>query len=236
MESLSFNDPPRSQGVSVGQSGLLQPKPKANNNFKSHLFADPKVQRPKSADPSMHNRIQHGSPQVHLAAGERARSPTSHLYEKTNFLQLAAGSHQPHAYGQGQQHSGNSEEGFDQSNAHKLGALATINSRVALDFNRKAFQQSGQNRGHSAAAYEESLNRQSNSSSVPTSTQKYSVAAMSGGAVGSAQGQEGRRLLTQAEDFFTFDACVEQLFDAGRDCQPGLVEQHPCVVEVTKIT
>lgn len=201
MDAMSFSDLARTPGAGPGAGpgsglGLLQPKPKANGTFKSHLFADPKVQRPKLADPSLHVRGTH--------PGDRARSPTSHLYEKTSFLQLAAASHLPHAYGHGQQHGhnhahgqahslqqhpqqslqqgGNStDEGYDHAAAHKLGALATINSRVALDFNRKAFQQTGQPRGHTAAAvYEESLNRQANSSSVPTSTQKYSVAAMAG--------------------------------------------------------
>ncbi|OBA20687.1 hypothetical protein METBIDRAFT_71879 [Metschnikowia bicuspidata var. bicuspidata NRRL YB-4993] len=194
MDSLSFSDAPRAQAASAAenqQASLLQPKPKANSKFHSHLFADSKVQRPKLADPSLHNRVTPGQPQTHPGQpqthpgqpqthhGERTRSPTSHLYEKTSFLQLAAASHLPHSYGHGQQHvPSTADEGFDQSAAHKLGALATINSRVALDFNRKVFQHAGPSRGHTAAAYEESLNRQNNSSSVPANTQKYSVAAM----------------------------------------------------------
>ena len=165
MENLSFND-------LRADLALLQPKPKVNG-FKSHLFADSKVPRPKLADPTLHTRA--AQP---LHPGERARLPTSHLYEKTNFLQLAAASHLPHQYGAGMHAPAGNDDGFDHSAAHKMGALATINSRVALDYNRKPFL--SVSRGHSAAAYEELLHRQSNSLSVPANTQKYSVAAMGG--------------------------------------------------------
>ncbi|EEQ40321.1 hypothetical protein CLUG_04449 [Clavispora lusitaniae ATCC 42720] len=171
MESMSLGDSMRSTST-MGSGGLVQPKPKTNA-FKSHLFADPKVQRPKSADPSLHNRFSQGQSPM-----DRARSPTSHFYEKTNFLQLAAASNSSHMYSQGQHVSNSSEEGLDSSAASKLGALATINSRVALDSNRKNHQPVAQARGHSALSYEESINRMGNSSSVPASTsQKYSVAA-----------------------------------------------------------
>lgn len=53
-------------------------------------------------------------------------SPTAHLSEKTSFLQLAAGP-SPHTY-----------PGDDGLDAAKLGALATINSRVALDSRKHA--------------------------------------------------------------------------------------------------
>lgn len=154
MESLSLDE-------RLQSTGLAQPKPKANSAFRSHLFVDPKVQRPKLADPSLHNRF----PQNPI---ERSRSPTSHLFEKTSFLQLAAGSAASSPYA-------HNDDGLDVSAASKLGALATINLRVALDSSRKNFPAP-----RTAAAYEESINRQANSSSVPATTQKYSVAALGG--------------------------------------------------------
>lgn len=163
LDSLSLDESRQgiNSGLSMqpqGVSPLVQPKPKTN--LRSHLFADMKVQRPKLADPSLHNRFP--------SQLDRARSPTSHLYEKTNFLQLAAGT----AYG------GSSDEGLDLSAASKLGALATINSRLAVDSSRKNHAQA--RGGRSALAYEETLNRAGNSSSVPATTQKYSMAAMAG--------------------------------------------------------
>ncbi|WPK23885.1 hypothetical protein PUMCH_001135 [Australozyma saopauloensis] len=178
--------------------GLLQPKPKANGNFRSHLFSDPKVQRPKSADPTVNGRLaqvngpssagHNGYPNqafpspslrnqpLGQLAVDRARSPTTHLCEKTSFLQLAAGQ-SPHSFGP------SSEDSLDLSAALKLGALATINSRVVLDSGRKNYAQAsaGQRGGVSAtASFEESLNRQAHSSSVPVGAQKYSTVAMSG--------------------------------------------------------
>lgn len=162
--------------LAMSQSSLVQPKPKANA-FRSHLFADPKVQRPKLADPALHNKAPAPNPHAQL---ERARSPAAHLNEKTNFLQLAAASsNSPHGYSPNQQMSNSSEDGLDLSAANKLGALATINSRVALDLNRKNHQL-GPSR-HGVLAYEELINRAGNSLSVPAvATQKYSAAAMSG--------------------------------------------------------
>lgn len=170
IDSLSLDGMRHQQTMS--NVSLVQPKPKANT-FRSHLFVDPKVQRPKLADPTV-------KPQAGQAQFDRARSPASHLYEKTNFLQLAAASsNSPHSYPLGQQMTNSSEEGLDLSATSKLGALATINSRVALDSNRKNHQV-GPNR-HTALAYEELINRTANSSSVPApTTQKYSTAAMAG--------------------------------------------------------
>lgn len=177
MDSLSLDD-------SLNQQSLLnlaQPKPKTNT-FQNHLFSDPKVQRPKLADPTLHNRNAQAQAQL-----ERLRSPTSHLYEKTNFLQLAAASsntqHSANSHHYSQPLHGSSEDGLDLSAASKLGALATINLRVALDSSRKNFQPSR------AAAYEESINRMANSSSVPANTQKYSVAAL----LGLAASQKGKK-------------------------------------------
>ncbi|CUM66144.1 uncharacterized protein PRCAT00003801001 [Priceomyces carsonii] len=125
---------PQPQHANQYHTLLQQPKPKPNA-FKAsgHLFVDPKTQRPKSADPSMNGNLRYNNP-------ERSKSPTSHLYEKTNFLQLAANAHSP-SFQANQQSS--SDDALDMS-AHatvKLGALATINSRVALDSNRKTHPQ-----------------------------------------------------------------------------------------------
>lgn len=168
------------------QNGLAQPKPK-NNDYRSHLFQELKVQRPKLADPSLHNRLQGANgqqqPQQQPNPLDRARSPTSHLHEKTNFLQLAAASNLPLSYAQ---HGPSPDEGYDLNAALKLGALATINSRVALDSNRKgpAYQhqtlQLQQPYSHNTLAFEELINRQANSSLVPVQPQKYSVAASQG--------------------------------------------------------
>lgn len=180
------------------QGGLLQPKPKANGNFRSHLFADPKLQRPKSADPTVNGRLVQNAgssgngtngfsnqayqpssirnPAPGQLAVDRARSPTTHLCEKTNFLQLAAGQ-SPHSFG------ASSEDSLDLSAALKLGALATINSRVALDSGRKNYAQASAAQrgvGGNTISFEESLNRQAHSSSVPIGSQKYSTVAMSG--------------------------------------------------------
>lgn len=174
IESVSIDAMGHSGHGAMSHLSLVQPKPKANT-FRSHLFVDPKVQRPKLADPTV--KPQGSGAQAQF---DRARSPASHLYEKTNFLQLAAASaNSPHTFSLGQQVPNSSDEGFDMSATSKLGALATINSRVALDSNRKAYQL-GPNR-HSALGYEELINRMGNSSSVPApTTQKYSAAAMAG--------------------------------------------------------
>lgn len=179
------------------QSGLLQPKPKANGNFRTHLFADPKVQRPKLADPTVNGRLAQNGNQLanghngysnqafpssvrNQPAGQlavdRARSPTTHLSEKTSFLQLAAGQ-SPHSFGP------STEDSLDLSAALKLGALATINSRVVLDSGRKNYAQASAAQRlavGNTALYEESLNRQTHLSSVPVGAQKYSTVAMSG--------------------------------------------------------
>lgn len=174
MDAMSLGD-----NLRPANAGLAQPKPKVNA-FKSHLFADAKIQRPKLAEPSLHNRFPQNSAQSLM---DRARSPTSHLYEKTSFLQLAAASSNS-LHNQNQIVPNTSEEGLDLSATSKLGALATINSRVALDSNRKIHQVTAQSRAHGALIYEESINRTVNSSSVPASTtQKYSMAASVGPSV-----------------------------------------------------
>lgn len=178
MDNLTLNDNGRN---GMMQHHLHQPKPKPNSFKSSHyLFADQKNQRPKSADPSLNNRF-NGNPQN---AFERSRSPTSHLFEKTNFLQLAAAnSNSPSLH---TQQGGKSDDPSDLS-AHaalKLGALATINSRVALDSNRKNYghygtahvpqQQTVTNRFGNVpnVLAEESINRAGNSASVPVSIQR----------------------------------------------------------------
>lgn len=230
LENLHLDHPDSS-------GGLYQPKPKPGN-FRHHLFADVQAQRPKSADPSLHSKYnQKSPPQQPLPHGyhhgqkelDRARSPTSHLYEKTSFLQLAAGSKNSPtngatANGIQQSHSANSNQPagpahmshsssnisggsnnnrnnpghLDESldiNALKLGALATINSRVALDSSRKNHgggyyhatpppqqqqqqqQQQSQHPGKNAhylnTTYAESINRAFNSSSVPVTNSKH---------------------------------------------------------------
>lgn len=188
-------------GNSSSGGSLLQPKPKANGSFRSHLFAESKVQRPKLADPTVNGRLVNGTQAVSNGtngtsgyassalppssirntnqgqlAVDRARSPTTHLCEKTSFLQLAAGQ-SPHSFGP------SSEDTLDLSAALKLGALATINSRVVLDSGRKNYAQvsAAQRVGSSnTPSFDEPLNRQAHSSSVPVGTQKYSTVAMGG--------------------------------------------------------
>lgn len=182
-------------------AGLAQPKPKANDIYRNHLFQDMKLQRPKLADPHLHNRfpngaqLNQGNTASHLSSLDRARSPTSHLHEKTNFLQLAAASNSPLSYAQ---HAGSPEESYDLNATLKLGALATINSRVALDSNRKGpgYHQQPLQDSYNNIPFEEQINRQGNSSSVPVQPQKYSLAAM--GAYG--QGPSAAGLKMKKED------------------------------------
>ncbi|ABN67391.2 predicted protein [Scheffersomyces stipitis CBS 6054] len=185
---------------------LYQPKPKQNTyrTAAQYLaFVEQKNPRPKSAEPSLNvNGANRFSAHQQF---ERAKSPTSHLYEKTNFLQLAAGnsSHnthsqqqqqpqqQPQQQQQQQQQQGSSQDDSLELNAHtalKLGALATINSRVALDSNRKhVYHQHAGNVSYyqtnasphypgqqmktmaQSLSHEEQINRTLNSSSVPVS-------------------------------------------------------------------
>lgn len=176
---------------------LYQPKPKLNA-FRSHLFQDPKTQRPKSADPTLLNRTLQPpayANKPHALATERTKSPTSHLHEKTNFLQLAAAGNNStaipyasvaaQAIGKNPGGKSASDETLDAHAALKLGALATINSRVALDSSRKNhgtnFYLQGRANGsgnyaaaaHSASnanissTYEESINRAVNLALVP---------------------------------------------------------------------
>lgn len=152
------------------QPGLHAPKPK-QNAFRNHLFAETKTQRPKSADPSLINRFQ-GTAQTQGATPhaqfERSRLPTQHLYEKTSFLQHAASNRVYNAASEDQLN-------MNLHAALKLGALTTINSRVALDSNRKNtpyYQQAPQGRHY---GYEEPINRVANSLLVPASNQRYSA-------------------------------------------------------------
>ena len=184
-------------------------KPKQPSALRTSQYANlvDKPLRPKSADPFVNNAKYASSPsqQQHMHQGpiDRAKSPTSHLYEKTNFLQLAAansnsstppvnGNGMTSYYNQymstplGQSNSpGNTNQGKDIMDL-KLGALATINSRVALDSNRKhphasnwnqnqlgqqQSQQHNVSRSH-AMNYEDSINRTLNSSSVPANMHK----------------------------------------------------------------
>lgn len=208
IDSINLNSSLSTDSSNVGLQkdlpALHQPKPKVNsfrgNNL--YLFAD--QARPRSADSttaSTANRF--GNLPLSLQNLERSKSPASHLHEKTNFLQLAA-ANAHNAIPQYQQYA-NSEETLDLPThaALKLGALATINSRVALDSNRKGqfyhsaqpnaphqsplqsfhlnqhqlgFPSNSQNRGSypsintsNLATYDDSINRNLNSSSVPAS-------------------------------------------------------------------
>lgn len=153
MENLSLHD----------EKVLHQPKPK-QNIYHRISPSKPSTSRPRSADPNIQKHPM-GSAQHQF---ERAKSPTSHLFEKTNFLQLAA-AQSPGL--QAQQH--NSDESLDMS--QKLGALTTINSRVALDSNKRfgGFQQpqpQQQNQQQPFGGpqyYHDQINRSLNSSSVP---------------------------------------------------------------------
>lgn len=182
----SMTNDSSSASTQKGAPTLQQPKPKLNSvrGHNPHLYAEQQTQRPRSADPNIHNKYNANYQQQQQF--ERARSPTSHLYEKTNFLQLAAATSNSPSISQ-QKGASNSDESVDLSThaALKLGALATINSRVALDSNRKGHVQGahGHQQPHShyfpqqgtqqqspfmsPAVYEESINRTANSSSVP---------------------------------------------------------------------
>lgn len=175
MDQLNLQD--NKQQKSYQTTPLIQPKPKQNYRTQ-YLFQDSK-NRPKSADPSLYNNM--------VKELTKSSSPTSHLYEKTNFLQAAANSNSPMHYStnngnnsnqflqyqlsQPKQH--NSDEDISAHTALKLGALTTINSRVALDSNRKHnhHQINYNNYQQQKPLYEESLNRAGNSSSVPLGRQ-----------------------------------------------------------------
>ncbi|RLV93145.1 Protein VTS1 [Spathaspora sp. JA1] len=131
IEQLNLQDSKLQQPQS--QQGLQHPKPTFRASGQYLNMMD-RIARPKSADPSG-TGMRYGNSQQQF---ERSRSPTSHLYEKTNFLQLAAvNSNAPlRVYHQGTHHQDDSLD-LSSHQALKLGALATINSRVALDSNRK---------------------------------------------------------------------------------------------------
>ena len=190
-----------------------------NSSFRTNQLANliDKVERPKSADPfvnnNKHGQYQHQTYNQNLYQQQqqqpqnllvdRAKSPTSHLYEKTNFLQLAA-ANSNNVGGNYNQYMSSLSSSLGQTNPNntstrddmdlKLGALATINSRVALDSNRKhphiatpGSTWNNQNHSHlqispphhqmhssvrNASNFEESINRSLNSSSVPASMHK----------------------------------------------------------------
>ncbi|KAI5953615.1 VTS1 [Candida jiufengensis] len=262
LENLNLNDQKNKfkQQINKSQYQQHQQHQQQNNNY---LNVDKGIARPKSADPFLHNQKSgnhnnnhhhhnhhnhHHQNQNHSI--DRSKSPTSHLYEKTNFLQLAAANpnnssqyyynqygnagsgtnignnnnnnnngqlnnqtnqnsqfYSPQSLNSGTSPGNHQDENLDMSNtALKLGALTTINSRVALDSNRKhphsstntnwsnqqqQHQQQQQQHNHhnhqpqispqgsnnynnfhhlNAMNYEDSLNRISNSSSVPTTS------------------------------------------------------------------
>ncbi|KAG5421760.1 VTS1 [Candida metapsilosis] len=207
MESLSLNDRKLNQ-TSAQKTGTYNTDASAFNPSLSNI----EITRPRSADPFLQKN------QQGFANPERSKSPTSHLHEKTNFLQLAANNNvSPYYYSNSPYYSqqlNNSTSGLHQdenldmsSTALKLGALATINSRVALDSNRKhphggaqwntISQQHHQHGGHHhhtlqhpqvsphdklnlAMGFENSINRGANSASVPANSHyrnNYNVSA-----------------------------------------------------------
>ncbi|KAI5967104.1 VTS1 [Candida theae] len=199
MESLSLNDQKFNQPLTQNSG----PFSSEAGPFSSNL-SNIEIARPRSADPFLQKN------QQGVGKPERSKSPTSHLHEKTNFLQLAANNNvSPYYYGSSPyypQQVNNAaaapglhqDENLDMSNtALKLGALATINSRVALDSNRKhphgaaqwnntgpqPFhhgnghhhnlqhpQVQSQDRHNLAMSFENSINRGANSASVPVNT------------------------------------------------------------------
>ncbi|CAH6718332.1 RNA-binding protein Vts1p [[Candida] jaroonii] len=141
-QSIDLND--KLDHLNLNDNVLHQPKPrdKKFNNLTN-------MSRPRSAEPSMNNLNKN-----HQQYLDRAKSPTNHLFEKTNFLQLAA------ARSPGLNPS--EDQNLDMS--QKLGALATINSRVALDSNKK----------HHSHFYDPS-GRNINSNSVPLGSSNSTV-------------------------------------------------------------
>ncbi|KAI5966474.1 VTS1 [Candida pseudojiufengensis] len=262
LENLNLNDQKikyKQQQFDNQQQQNQQVQPQNYLNVDKQNLA-----RPKSADPFLNNQksgnqhtINQNRNQHQNHSLDRSKSPTSHLYEKTNFLQLAAAnpSHPQYYYNQYNNNSGSIISGSNNNNlnnvnnqsnnsqfyspqslnsatspgnglhqdgnldmsntALKLGALATINSRVALDSNRKhphagtntnwsnqQHHHNNHNHNHhhhnynnnnhhhqqispqnsnnfhnlnhlNAMNYEDSLNRISNSSSVPTTSSYY---------------------------------------------------------------
>ena len=180
---------------------LHQPKPKPN--FRSqYLFADVAKNRPKLADPLIAPHTpQAGQPPLLLSLGQmssqqmpmaslvnpldRARSPTLHLFEKTNFLQLAAANPTLPMTGyhsmlssainpqSPQAPPAQTDDDLSAHTALKLGALATINLRVALDLNRK--QQGHQ---YYRQGFEDTINRTANSLLVPLMMQRLAAPGM----------------------------------------------------------
>lgn len=181
MDQLNIQDKPQKYNTTP----LLQPKPKQNYRSQ-YLFQDAR-NRPKSADPNLNNTM--------VKDINKSGSPTSHLYEKTNFLQAAANSNSPMHYSgstsnsnqfnmQQYQQSQQPSSDEDVHAALKLGALATINSRVALDSNRKHnhHQMSYNNYQQQKPLlnYEESINRTGNSSSAPLVRQMLPMSTVNG--------------------------------------------------------
>ncbi|KAG7664620.1 VTS1 [[Candida] subhashii] len=239
MEQLNLQDKVQQQQTQQ----LHQPKPRSKpigfRQSGQYLNLMEKISRPRSAEPSLNNRYggllpqqQQQQQQFQQQQLDRAKSPTSHLFEKTNFLQLAATSNQPQhlqqhlqpqqsqQQSQQQQYGGNQsstqqtlspsgkgttgdDPSLDLSSHLKLGALATINSRVALDSNRKhhpggssgawntnappaSQKQQVQNRLN----YEESINRGLNSSSVPANIHRLNMTGNNSNNMKAAQGMK----------------------------------------------
>lgn len=121
--------------------------------YKGKMFKEEDKEEVRLFDP----RPKLAEPAVHLEwFDEEERGPASQLYEKTSFLQLAAGLAYPVA----------PPEDFELAQL-KLGALHTINLRVALDARKPHARQ-----------LEELINRARNSLLVPAMAQKYSLVAL----------------------------------------------------------
>lgn len=157
LDNLNLND----------DRALQHPKPRQNGfrqGFPSSLAGVlGSRSRPRSADPTLQpknefnpNQYQNNGLNSNFHYLDRSKSPTGHMFEKTNFLQLAAGS----SPGLVAQQNQDDYESLDMS--QKLGALATINSRVALDSNKKNFYQN----------HYDPSNRAINSNSVPVGGNK----------------------------------------------------------------
>ena len=167
MEQVSLNSSSLSH-MDGSNLAVHQPKPKSNPMRGGQLFEG--GVRAKSAEPSINGKMP-------MSAGanpmDRTKSPTSHLYEKTNFLQLAAGNSASPNHQGGQLRSNNSDESLDMSQAAlKLGALATINSRVALDSSKKNFLPNNYHRHHYMEGNDQNRAQNKMTKSPPNSKNK----------------------------------------------------------------
>ena len=133
----------------ANQPALFQPKPRFNNG-KNHnqMFLD-HSHRSRSADVTLNNETGVNANKMNNFVAsqqpfEGAKSPTSHLFEKTSFLQQAAAtSNSPLSLQLGSFKKPEEPMDLSSHTALKLGALATINSRAALDSNRKSHIHNG---------------------------------------------------------------------------------------------